>query len=121
MRGAAWNSLSNEANRECGTPDLTNQDDGTNVCVMAKALAFARTGNVRLGIDVRKALRSIVDAPPYRGRALSLGRELAAYVIAADIVSLRTLDPDLDSPFRVKIKQLLTTPTIDGPRNLRLG
>jgi hypothetical protein len=49
------------------------------------------------------------------------GRELAAYVIAADIVSLRTLDPDLDSPFRVKIKQLLTTPTIDGPRNLRLG
>jgi hypothetical protein len=37
MRGAAWNSLSREANRECGTPDLTNQDDGTNVCVMAKA------------------------------------------------------------------------------------
>jgi hypothetical protein len=118
MRGAAWNSLSHEANRECGPPDLSNQDDGTNVCVMAKALAFARTGNVRLGIDVRAALRTIVGAPPYRGRALSLGRELAAYVIAADIVSLRTLDPNLDSSFRVKITQLLATPTIDGPRNL---
>lgn len=118
MRGAAWNSLSHEANRDCGTPDLSNQEDGTNVCVMAKALAFARNGDVRLGLDVRSALRSIVEAPPYRGRALSLGRELAAYVIAADIVGLRTLDPTLDSSFRIKIRQLLTTPTSDGPRNL---
>jgi hypothetical protein len=118
MRGAAWNSLSHEANRDCGTPDLSNQEDATNVCVMAKALAFARTGNVRLGLDVRTALRRIVDAPPYRGRALSLGRELVAYVIAADIVGLRTLDPELDASFRVKIKELLTTPTGDGPRNL---
>jgi len=118
MRGAAWNSLSQEASRDCGTPNLSNQEDGTNVCVMAKALVFARTGNARLGIDVRSALRSIVDAPQYRGRALSLGRELAAYVIAADIVGLRSLDPDLDSSFSAKIKQLLSTPTVDGPRNL---
>jgi len=118
MRGAAWTGLDHETSRPCGTPDLSNQEDRTNVCVMAKALAFARTGNVRLGIDVRSALRSIANAAPYRGRALSLGRELAAYVIAADIVSLRSLDPELDAAFRVKIKQLLTTPTIDGPRNL---
>jgi hypothetical protein len=118
MRGAAWSGLDHETGRACGTPDLSNQDDNTNVCVMAKALGFARTGNVRLGIDVRAALRSIVDAPPYRGRALSLGRELAAYVIAADIVSLRSLDPQLDSAFRRRIKELVTTPTSDGPRNL---
>jgi hypothetical protein len=97
---------------------LNNQDDGTNVCVMAKALVFARAGNPRYGTDVRSALRSIVESGTYRGRALSLGRELAAYVIAADVVGLRGLDPDLDERFRVKIRQLLTTPTTDGPRNL---
>jgi hypothetical protein len=118
MAGAGWNGVSHETSRDCGTPDLSNQDDSSNICVMAKALAFARTGSVRLGLDVRAALRAITNAPPYRGRALSLGRELAAYVIAADIVGLRTLDPQLDAAFRVKIKQLLTTPTTDGPRNL---
>jgi len=117
-RGAAWNDLVKEASHGCGTPKLSYQDDNTNVCIMAKALVFARTRESRYGSDVRTALRTLVEAPPYYGRALSLGRELAAYVIAADVIGLRTLDPDLDSRFRAKIKQLLTTPTIDGPRNL---
>jgi hypothetical protein len=116
--GAAWNAVSHEADRDCGTPRLDNQDDTTNVCVLAKAFAFARSNNTRYGNDVRAALRSIVSAPPYRGRALSLGRELAAYVIAADVIDLRSLDSDMDGLFRSKIRQLLTTPTIDGPRNL---
>src|SRR5262245_41773411 len=97
MRGAGWNNVIEAAGKGCGTPDLSNQEDGTNVCIMAKALAFARTREPRYGIDVRAALRSIVEAPQYRGRALSLGRELAAYVIAADLVDLRTLDRELDA------------------------
>jgi hypothetical protein len=117
-RGAAWDNLNREASRDCGTPKLDDQDDNANVCVMAKALVFARTGGARFGTDVRTALRTIVEAPPYRGRALSLGRELAAYVIAADVIDLRRLDPDLDSRFRQRIKQLVTTTTSDGPRNL---
>jgi hypothetical protein len=117
-RGVAWKNLAAAASRPCDTPALDDQDDGTNICVMAKALASARTSDVRLGTEVRAALRSIVEAPQYRGRALSLGRELVAYVIAADVIGLRTVDADLDSRFRIKIKQLLTTPTSDGPRNL---
>jgi hypothetical protein len=117
-RGAAWNSLNHEAGRECGQPKLDDQDDSTNVCFMAKALVFARTGGMRYATEVRTALRSIVDAPRYRGRALSLGRKLAAYVIAADLVALRDIDPDLDSRFRQRIRELLTTPTSDGPRTL---
>jgi hypothetical protein len=117
-RGAAWNGLIHAADRACGTPKLDDQNDDSNVCTMAKALAFARTGDMRYGNDVRAALRSIAMAPPYRGRALSLGRELVAYVIAADVVDLGRLDPELDSLFRARITQLLTTPTSDGPRNL---
>ena len=117
-RGAAWNDLIQAADRDCGTPRLEDQDDQANVCVLAKALAFARTGNARYGNDVRAALRSIVSAPPYRGRALSLGRELAAYVISADVIDLRRLDPELDSLLRARIRQLLTISTSDGPRDL---
>ena len=117
-QGPAWNNLIQEASRACGAPALDNQDDGANVCIMAKALVFARTGKARYASDVRAAVQNIVEAPPYRGRALSLGRELAAYVIAADVIELQALDPNLDLRFRVKIKKLLTTPTSDGPRTL---
>ena len=54
-RGAAWNDLVKEASHGCGTPKLSYQDDNTNVCIMAKALVFARTRESRYGSDVRTA------------------------------------------------------------------
>jgi hypothetical protein len=116
--GTAWTGLLNAANKTCSTPNLSNQDDSANVCVMAKALVFARTGATSYRTSVVSALRSIVNSGTYSGRALALGRELAAYVIAADLVDLKTFDPTLDGQFRVKIRQLLTTYTSGGPRNL---
>jgi len=67
---------------------------------------------------VRDAIWSVVNAGAYTGRALALGRELAAYVIAADLIDLKAHDPGLDANFRSTIKAFLTTPTIDGPDNL---
>ena len=55
--------------------------------------------------------------PTPAGRSRS-GGELAAYVIAANLIDLKTFEPSLDSDFRATIKALLTTPTIDGPDNL---
>ena len=54
----------------------------------------------------------------YNGQALALGRELAAYVIAADLIDLKEYDPALDRSWRTKLGTLLTTPTNDGPANL---
>lgn len=116
--GPAWTSLKAAADRACGTPDLANQEDPANVCVMAKALVFARTGGEGYRDAVVAALRAIVNAGPYSGRALALGRELAAYVIAADLVDLAGHDPSLDSAFRARIRGLLTAPTAPGPANL---
>jgi hypothetical protein len=118
MSGAAWTSLKSAADRSCGTPDLGNQDDPVNVCVMAQALVFARTGTASYRTNVVTALRAVVNSGTYSGRALALGRELAAYVIAADLVDLKTADPTLDAAFRTKIKSLLTTPTTGGPASL---
>jgi hypothetical protein len=94
--GAAWQNLLAEADEPTGTPDLSNQDDDVNVRVLAKALVFARTGDARYRTEVIDACRRAIGTED-GGRTLALGRELAAYVIAADLVGL---PPDLDAPFR---------------------
>jgi len=111
MSGSAWNGLKSAADNSCGTPDLANQDDSTNVCVMAKALVFARTRQETYRSGVVSALTSVVNSGTYNGRALALGRELAAYVISADLIDLKNFDVALDTSFRAKIRSLLTTPT----------
>lgn len=116
--GAAWTGLLAAANKTCSTPVLSNQDDGANVCVLAKALVFARTQDATKRTGVVTALTSIVNAPTYSGRALALGRELEAYVVAADLIDLRTFNPSLDTAFRATIKKMLTTLTTGGPANL---
>src|SRR3989344_3240822 len=50
--GSAWNSLKSAADSSCSTPDLANQDDSANACVMAKALVFARPRQERYRIGV---------------------------------------------------------------------
>jgi hypothetical protein len=116
--GQAWDNVYQAAQGSAGTPDLSNQDDSTNIKVMAKALVFARTGNADMLSGVKSALASIADSGSYNGRALALGRELGAYVIAADLVDLKNQDASLDQRFRNKIRELLTTPTTGGPSNL---
>ena len=116
--GAAWMRLVAAAQQLCGAPSLNDQDDGTNTCVMAKALVAARTGDSPMRQDVIAALAQIADGGPFRGRALALGRELIAYVIAADLIVLQTQAPEVDIRFRARLKSLLTAPTRDGPSNL---
>ncbi len=116
--GAAWSNLVKKTQAPCPVPNLSNQDDPANVCVMAKALVFARQGNSAYRQQVVDAIWAVVNGGPYVGRALALGRELAAYVIAADLVDLKVHDPGLDADFRDTIKALLTTPTLDGPSSL---
>src|SRR3990172_2328990 len=114
----AWDSVFSQANSICATPNLADQDDSANVCILAKALVFARIGGGGYRSDVVAALRSIVDLGAYNGRALALGREIGAYVISADLISLPTYDPTLDQQFRAKIRELLTIFTSDGPASL---
>ena len=108
VHGTAWNSLLAAANEPCGAVDLSDQDQSTNVCVMAKGLVYARTGETAYRADVVTAITEIVAAPPYDGRALALGRELGAYVIAADLIGLVGYDPVLDGRFRDMLKALRT-------------
>lgn len=115
---ASWARLESEASKPCGPPALNDQNSPANVCVMAKALVHVRTGDATLRREVASSLRRIVEGGKYEGRALALGRELAAYVIAADAIDLPAFDPALDARFRVTLRQLLVTPTTGGPSSL---
>jgi len=116
MSGAAWTKLNNEASQSCGQPDLEDGYDPANVCILAKALVFARTGAESLRGDVHTALSSVVSlySHSYTATALYLGRELGAYVLAADLIDLRGHDPVLDAEFRDTLRFLRTAPAGGG-------
>ena len=72
--------------------------------ILAKALVHARTGNAEYRKQVIDACMAAIGTEK-GGRTLSLGRELIAYVIAADLVGL---PPQEDRRFRVWLKETLT-------------
>jgi hypothetical protein len=83
--GPEWESLLRAAQEETLAPDLSDQEDPTNVRVLAKALVYARTGEERYREEVVRACMAAIGTER-GGRTLALGRELAAYVIAADLI-----------------------------------
>ena len=108
MSGAAWNGLKSIADQAVGTLTLSDQDESSDITVLAKALVYARTGTAAYRTAVVAALKSAVGTES-GGRTLALGRNLPSLVIAADLISLRTADPSFDSDrFRPWLKSLLT-------------
>ena len=99
MQGDAWKKLKSQAMRPAGRPDLSNNRQKNNVYVLAKALVYARC-NLEAShpqcrdLDLKELHKEIVDqiimsiGTEKGGSTLALGRELAAYVIAADLVKL---------------------------------
>ena len=102
--GAAWDALLKAAKKSTRSPNLSNQDDMTNVRVLAKALVFVRTGEASYRDQVVEACMKAIGTER-GGRTLSLARELAAYVIAADLVGL---DPEQDAQFRSWLRRSLS-------------
>ncbi len=120
--GAAWEVVKRYADQATGAASLSNQDSMANVQCLAAALMYARTGDQTALKHVKDSLTAIVgfSADTYTlGRALALGRELVAYVIAADLIDLATVDLALETNFRAAIAILLTKETtINGPKSL---
>lgn len=92
MSSSAWNALKAAADADPGNPNMCNQDSRTHPKVtFASALVYARTGN-RTYYDRAKYL--ITTAYPTQidncyNAVLALGRQLAGYVIAADLIGLQ--------------------------------
>lgn len=87
--GPAWEALLAVADEEWEEPDLANQDHDTAARVLAAALVHARTGEPTYADKVVGALEQVSTAPLEDATVLSVGRQLAGYVIAADLVGYR--------------------------------
>jgi hypothetical protein len=102
--GSAWRRLKDAADRDAGVPNIKDQQQMNNVYVLAKALVYARTGRESYRTEVRAQCMAAIGTE-VGGRTLALGRELAAYVIAADLVGL---EADEDLRFRSWLRSCLS-------------
>ena len=100
--GPAWENLLAAAQAPMRRPNLSDQEDPVNVQVLARALVYARTGEKRYRDEVVEACMAAIGTEK-GGRTLALGRELAAYVIAADLVGL---DGERDRAFREWLREV---------------
>ena len=101
--GPAWENLTAAASEPMMPPDLSDQDDPTNVHVLAKALVYARTGKESYRDTVINACMLAIGTER-EGRTLALGKELMAYVLAADLVGMPA---DKDDRFRAFLRDML--------------
>ncbi|MEX1171250.1 MAG: alginate lyase family protein, partial [Chloroflexota bacterium] len=111
--GSAWNALKSRADASIGSPRISDQDDDKDLVVLAKALVWGRTGTTSYRTSALAGIKAAVGTES-GGRTLALGRNLPGYVIAADLISLSTLDPSYDKDvFRPWLRSLLTK-NLDG-------
>jgi hypothetical protein len=87
--GPAWDALLKIANSATfDGADVSNQDSTHSRSILAAALAGVRTGNVTL---MDKAVAGLGDAIDTEegARWLAIGRNMGAYIIAADVLDIR--------------------------------
>jgi hypothetical protein len=108
MAGQHWEQLKAQAKEPAGSPNLSDKDQDNNVYVLAKALVYARC-SLELAhaqcasLNLAKLRNEVIEqvmaamGTENGGGTLALGRKLAAYVIAADLVGL---PPEKDHTFR---------------------
>lgn len=97
--GSAWTNMVSVANGSWGTPKLADNNSNHDVMTLTGALVAARTNNASLKAKVADAILSARETEN-TGRSLEISRNLVSYVIAADVIDLKTFDPAKDGLFR---------------------
>lgn len=106
MSGQAWDFVKSTADGSWGTADIADQNNKHAVKTLAGALVYARTGQDSYRQRVRSAIMAAIGTEE-GGRTLALGRSVAAYVIAADLIDLKNYPSD-DRTFRAWLAEVRT-------------
>ena len=112
MTGSAWSAVKAAADGSLGTPRISDQNSGHDIRTLAVALVFARTGDVAYRKKAADAIMSAVGTEA-GGRTLALGRNLGGYVIAADLINLKSYDTAKESQFRSWLSSVRSA-SLDG-------
>lgn len=112
--GSAWEHVVQWANKPWDSAPLliAYQESNANVICLAKAYYYGATGNVAYRTEVEKMIKAVMYTEPYScptcaygsGRTLGLGRELGAYVVAADVAGLT---PETEQLWRAYLKAVI--------------
>jgi hypothetical protein len=113
MSGPAWDAVLLGASQNCSNPEVSNQDDNTNVYVLAAAIVYARTNDVRYKNKVAAACDKLVANGNPGGTTLAWAREVGAYAMAADLAGYRT------PAFETWLRNMAETYKGDDGRTLR--
>lgn len=97
MSGGAWEAMKKAADNP-GAIEISHNARG-DVDTMAAGLVYARTGDAAYLDKVVAAIETIITETS-GFNALSAGRSVPGYVIAADLVRLAEFNPALDAAFR---------------------
>lgn len=105
--GTAWSALKEIADGSLGTPDLCDQGRQHHLRTLAAALVYARTGTASYATKARAGVMSAIKTQRVgcQNAVLSLGRQLAGYVLAADFADLGGSD---DATFRSWLSSIRT-------------
>lgn len=88
-RGGAWDALLEVADGDLGDVRLSDQESTAAGRTFAAALVYVRTGDVSYRNRVVRQLEQVPTSSLRSARALSVARQLAGFVLAADLVSYR--------------------------------
>ena len=89
MSGSAWEAMLAVAEGDLGQADVADQDSTHDTNTLACALAAARTGSAELHGKAMDAITSAIGTEE-GARWLAIGRNLGSYVIAADVLGVRS-------------------------------
>jgi hypothetical protein len=87
--GNAWADLAADARADWGVANISDQDSRHDVYTFAGALYAVRTNDVVMRSRVIGAIENAIGTEA-GGRTLALGRNLTAYVLAADLIGYRS-------------------------------
>ena len=113
--GTAWSKMLGYSNQSISTSGmLSDQDSAANIHTLAAALVAVRNNDAAKRAKVITALKALKGQS--LDRALALGRELGAYVIASDLVGATDAEVGYDQKAFYLGKT--TQATSGGPSNL---
>jgi hypothetical protein len=112
MSGSAWSRLKAAADGSLGSPNIADQNSQHDTNTLAAALVYARTGQPAYRDKAASAIMSAIGTEK-GGRTLALGRNLVGYVIAADLIDLKSYDAAKDQRFRAWLSAVRTA-TLDS-------
>lgn len=98
MDGDAWNEVWDAANQSFYPPDVGDQNSMHNVDCLAAAIVYARTGDTSFRDRVVQALDYLAGVGDPGSTTLAWGREVGAFVLAADLIGYS--NPDFDTWLR---------------------